>query len=298
MAPVVASRWRRRYRERVATSTLPRPVRASRWVLAPFVAGLAGAVWLVATTIAGQAPPWWAIAAVAVVFLGAIALGLFTQAGLFARPIVRAEGAGDRLALTFDDGPDPESTRAVLDLLEARGMRATFFVIGRRVADAGGRAVVEEIVSRGHAVANHSFSHAHALPAWSPKRIARDLTHAEALLDEVRRAAGGSAGRRWMRAPVGIVSPPVAEAARLAGLELVGWSATARDGVARTTVAEAHARLQAALAPGAILVLHDGAERGDRRPIAPAVLAKLLDDMAARGLRSVTLDELLGGQTT
>jgi peptidoglycan/xylan/chitin deacetylase (PgdA/CDA1 family) len=281
-----------------STVTAARPVRASRWVLAPFVAGLVGAVWLVGETVVGRAPPWWAIAAVAIVFLGAIALGLFTQAGLFARPIVRAaaEGAGDRLALTFDDGPDPEATRAVLDLLDARGMRATFFVIGRRAAEA--RDVVEEIVRRGHAVANHSFSHAHALPAWSSRRIARDLTHAEALLDEIRRAAGvAGVGRRWMRAPVGIVSPPVAEAARIAGLELVGWSATARDGVARTTVAAAHARLRAALAPGAILVLHDGAERGDRRPIAPAVLARLLDDMAARGLRSVTLDELLGARS-
>lgn len=271
-----------------------RAVRASRWVLVPFVAGLAGAAGLVVAAVAGGDPPWWAVAAVAFVFLGAIALGLFTQAGLFARPIVRADAAGDRLALTFDDGPDADATRAVLDLLDARGQRATFFVIGRRVAEA--RALVEEIVRRGHAVANHSFSHAHALPAWSPAKIARDLGQAEALLDEVRGAAGTSSGRGWLRAPVGIVSPPVAAAARIAGLELVGWSATARDGVASTTVAAAHARLKAALAPGAILVLHDGAERGDRRPIAPAVLARLLDDMAARGLRSVTLDELLGAR--
>jgi peptidoglycan/xylan/chitin deacetylase (PgdA/CDA1 family) len=282
----------------VATSTeqqTARPVRASRWVLVPFVAGVAGAVALAAETALDAPPPWWTLAAVALVFLGAIAIGLFTQAGLFAQPIVRADGAGDRVALTFDDGPDAEATRAVLDLLDARGQRATFFVIGKRAAEA--RDLVEEIVRRGHAIANHSFSHAHALPAWSPSRIARDLAHAEALLDDVRAAMGARRGRRWLRAPVGIVSPPVAQAAQRAGLELVGWSATARDGVAGTTVAAAHARLRAALAPGAILVLHDGAERGDRRPIAPAVLARLLDDMAARGLRSVTLDELFGAET-
>jgi peptidoglycan/xylan/chitin deacetylase (PgdA/CDA1 family) len=88
----------------------------------------------------------------------------------------------------------------------------------------------------------------------------------------------------------------VARAARDAGLELVGWTASARDGTGRATVEGALARLEPALRPGAILVLHDAAERPEQRaraPIALQVLGPLLDRLEARGLRSVTLDELL-----
>ena len=77
---------------------------------------------------------------------------------------------------------------------------------------------------------------------------------------------------------------------------IVGWSATARDGSAATTANEAAARLIEAARPGAILVLHDAVERGGREPVAPAALARLLESLAARGLRSVTLDELIGDE--
>jgi peptidoglycan/xylan/chitin deacetylase (PgdA/CDA1 family) len=92
---------------------------------------------------------------------------------------------------------------------------------------------------------------------------------------------------------VGLLSPRVVGAAARAGLELVGWSASARDGRAATTAAQAAARLIAAARPGAILVLHDAAERGGRVPVAAAALPAILDALEARGLRSVTLDELL-----
>jgi peptidoglycan/xylan/chitin deacetylase (PgdA/CDA1 family) len=85
----------------------------------------------------------------------------------------------------------------------------------------------------------------------------------------------------------------VVGAARKTGLALVGWSATARDGVASATVESATERLMRALKPGAILVLHDAAERGGRAPIAPEVLSRVLEAMAARNLKSVTLDQLL-----
>ncbi len=97
---------------------------------------------------------------------------------------------------------------------------------------------------------------------------------------------------RWFRTPVGLLSPRIPIAARLADLQLVAWTATARDGVRSTSVLRALHRLERALAPGAILVLHDGALGDDREPIAGALLGPLLDRMDAAGLRSVTLSEL------
>jgi len=261
------------------------PVRAFPWARVPFGAAVLATACELALVLRGSVVPWWALAATALALVGAVGLGVFVQAaGMFARPILAADGAAGRVALTFDDGPDDEATRALLDLLDARGHRATFFVIGRRAAER--RALVDEIVRRGHALGNHSYAHARSSPFWSVARLRADLDQASALL----RSAG--APTRWYRAPIGIVSPPVAAAARAAGLTLVGWTATARDGVAGTDADAALRRLRGACRAGAILVLHDAAERDDRRPIAPEVLPRLLDELEAQGLRSVTLDEM------
>jgi peptidoglycan-N-acetylglucosamine deacetylase len=252
-------------------------VRGFPWARALFavaVLGAAAAWWL----------PWWALALDFALLLISVAGGVFLQgAGLFARPIlaVAPERAPGKLALTFDDGPDPVHTRKVMDALEAGGHRGTFFVIGRRAEQQ--RALLDEMRARGHALGNHSWHHAHSTPFLPPKKLAQDLVRAQELLGSPR----------WFRPPVGILSPRVVEAAKLAKVELVGWSANARDGVAATVDAAA-ARLVPKLAAGAILVLHDAAERGDRTPIAAEVLTKVLAEMSARGLRSVTLDELLG----
>jgi peptidoglycan-N-acetylglucosamine deacetylase len=264
-------------------------VRGFPWARVLFVAAVGAASALVVAVALGREVPWWALAASAAALLVAVGSGVFLQgSGLFARPIraVRPELAAGRLALTFDDGPAEEHTRRVLDLLEQRGHRGTFFVIGARAA--ASPELVVEIARRGHGLANHSYDHAHTTPFMPPDRLAADLERAQALLKN----ASGQAPR-WFRAPVGILSPRVVAAARRAGLELVGWTATGRDGVASTTVDQAVGRLENAVRPGAILVLHDAAERGGRAPIAPAVLERLLDTLDARGLKSVTLDELL-----
>src|SRR5688572_25139655 len=247
---------------------------------------LASAI-LVARALGGTPPSALLVAGLLVAMLATLTLGIFyAQLGLFARPIVgvSAVHAGDRVALTFDDGPEPGPTDEVLALLRARGQRATFFVIGRRAEAA--EQTLRRIVAEGHGVANHSFAHAHTTPFLAPRVLAAELERAEGLL---ARARPDGARGRWFRAPVGIVSPRVARAARLAGLELVSWTASARDGTRRATVEQALARLRPHLRPGAILVLHDGAERGGRTPIAPTLLARLLDELEARKLRSVTL---------
>lgn len=250
---------------------------------------LAAALGLAAARLAGFAVPIWSLALAGAALAATVLAGVFwLGSGVFARPILEGPPAAGRLALTFDDGPDPVCTRAVLDLLDARGHRATFFVIGERAA--ANAELCAEIARRGHGLGNHSLAHARSTPFHSAPRLASELRRAG---ETLARAAGRAP--RWFRPPVGLISPPVAAAARAVGLELVGWTATARDGVAGATVEAALGRLERALKPGAILVLHDAAERGGHAPIAAAVLGPLLDRMEARGLKSVTLDELLGG---
>jgi peptidoglycan-N-acetylglucosamine deacetylase len=266
-------------------------IRGWPWARVLFGAAVIAALAAAGATLAGRDVPWWALGADALALFLAIGAGVFLLgSGLFARPIlaVDATRARDRVAITFDDGPDDEHTPPLLELLERDGHRATFFVIGARAEQSP--ALLAEIVRRGHALGNHSYSHAHTTPFQHPARLAADLARAQELM------ARAGAHVRWFRPPIGLLSPRVARAARRIGLTVVGWTATARDGRASTTPSEAARRLIAAARPGAILVLHDAVERGGRAPIAAAALAPLLEALAARGLRSVTLDELIGDE--
>ena len=266
-------------------------IRGWPWARVLFAAGVAAAVGETVATLAGGNVPWPALGLTTLAIFAAIGAGVFLQSsGLFARPIlgIAPARAGNRVAITFDDGPDEKHTRAILELLERGGHRATFFVIGRRAEAAP--ELLADLVRRGHGLGNHSWEHAHTTPFQHPTKLAADLARAQELM------ARAGARVRFFRPPIGLLSPRVVEAARRTHLLLVGWSATARDGRASTTADEAAARLIAAARPGAILVLHDAAERGGREPVAAAALTALLSALQARGLRSVTLDELIGDE--
>jgi peptidoglycan/xylan/chitin deacetylase (PgdA/CDA1 family) len=249
---------------------------------------LAGTGALAALSWAAPLPRWLRAASLAGA-AAAAGVGLFwPPAGTFARPIIGVEPrvAGDRFALSFDDGPDGECTPRVLDLLDERRQRATFFVIGRN-ADRH-LALVGEIARRGHELGNHSYTHSR-LTAFSTDRLAAQLERTSALIES-------AAGRRprWYRPPAGLLFPTVVEAVRRSGLELVAWSTSAHDGTKAMSARRATARLLDGLRPGAILVLHDGIERGYRELISTEVLPRVLDAAERRGLRSVPLTELIG----
>ena len=266
---------------------MPTPRLASAWGRPWLLAAAAACLLMPLALFVGAPLPGWAVAAAPALLLCVISAGvLFQGSGVFGRPLRSFHTTRAEVAITIDDGPDPESTPALLDALDARGQRATFFVLGERA----GRQpdLVRQIAARGHQVENHSLKHAYTTPFLAPRRLAAELQRAS----EIIRAATGRAPR-WFRPPVGLLSPRVVLAARLAGLQLVGWTATARDGVA-TSQERALARLAPALLPGAVLVLHDHREGGPPA-LSVALLPRLLDLLQARGLRSVTLDELARG---
>ena len=217
--------------------------------------------------------------------LGLIATGIiWAQSGVFARPILGFATVNAHLALTFDDGPHPIETPAILQLLAAGGHRATFFVIGDRAA--AHPELIDLLVANGHTVANHSLHHAPWTPVLPARRLLAELLAANSVLAQC-------SGRtpRWLRAPVGLISPPVAWAARRANLQLVHWTATARDGVPGADPRRCLARLLPYVHSGAILVLHDGVV-GRNESVARQVLPTLLAEMAKRGLTSIGLDSV------
>jgi peptidoglycan-N-acetylglucosamine deacetylase len=159
------------------------------------------------------------------------------------------------LHLTFDDGPDPIWTPAVLDALAAVRATATFFVLGERAA--AEPAVIERILADGHAVEVHG--HGHLRHSATPREcVEGDLDAALAVLGTLNIAP-----RLW-RAPYGDLAPWSAEVAAARGLELTGWSADTHDWTGASAEAML-ASIEPLLSPGAIVLAHDAVGPGARR---------------------------------
>jgi peptidoglycan/xylan/chitin deacetylase (PgdA/CDA1 family) len=190
-----------------------------------------------------------------------------------------------RIALTFDDGPDLECTPRVLDRLDAAGMKATFFVIGRKLVDPAAKALVREAIARGHAVGSHSFGHPRTFAFLGEKALRAEIGGGRKSLEDV-------IGRACplFRPPIGHSNPTVARVVTELGCRPIGWSVRGRDGVSGARVEAVVRRIDDAVTDGSIVALHDAAERDDRAPIAAAVLDALLPLLAARGLPSVALE--------
>jgi peptidoglycan/xylan/chitin deacetylase (PgdA/CDA1 family) len=179
--------------------------------------------------------------------------------------------------LTIDDGPDPATTTAMLDLLERHGAKATFFLIGERAA--AHPALVTAINARGHTIGNHTQTHPLA-DFWlaGPRRTAREIDACQSALQ----AAGGAASR-WFRAPAGIRSFFLRGLLARRELTLIGWSARPLE-LWSSSVAGPLRRLRRNLRPGAILLIHESAAHGARRV---ALLAGLLEHLTTEGYACV-----------
>ncbi|MDR3458457.1 MAG: polysaccharide deacetylase family protein [Verrucomicrobiae bacterium] len=221
----------------------------------------------------------------AVVFLFALVTGLgvaLPQVRLFGNFICAGDRSKKRVALTFDDGPDPRSTPPLLELLRDRKIPATFFCIGRRVDENPGLAA--RIVREGHLVENHSYAHSNFTNFYPRARLRTELIRAQQAVEK----AGGRAPK-YFRPPVGLSNPNTFRAARDLNLEVIGWSIRSLD----TVIAEPEkilARIRRGLAPGAIILLHDGNIPAEKLV---ATVKSLLDTLRGLGYEVVRLDELL-----
>ncbi|HSS75773.1 MAG TPA: polysaccharide deacetylase family protein [Thermoanaerobaculia bacterium] len=193
------------------------------------------------------------------------------------------------VALTFDDGPDPDVTPRVLDLLDRHGARATFFCIGGRVR--AYREIAAEIARRGHRVENHTQTHPHLFACYPAPALLREIAEAQ---ESIVQANGLSP--RLFRAPAGLRNPLLDWVLFRTGLRLVSWTRRGFDAL-ETNPRRIGRRLMAGLTPGDILLLHDGSSsrRHGSNPVVLEVLPRLLDDLAARGLQSVAIDPEAAG---
>lgn len=271
-------------RESVALAARP-------WRPAGFIAGSlalhAGAV--IVSGLDGGLWPWCA---------GAVALdqALISAAGMWPRSrllgpnwtrLPAAAAARGDIAITLDDGPDPDVTPAVLDVLEAAGARASFFCIGEQARRYP--ALCRAMVTRGHSVENHSHRHRLGFALSGYRGFVAEVGAAQATLADITGQAP-----RFFRAPFGIRNPLLEPALCRFGLQLASWTRRAFD-TREGAPAEVSRRLLRGLAAGDILLLHDGnaARTPAGRPVILEALPQVLAAARAAGLRPVSLPQTL-----
>ncbi len=262
-----------------STVPLPRSYRRTALVRATWASHVAA---LAALGFAPERWPWILGTLVANHLTIGIS-GLIPTSRLLGPNLTRLPASAGSVALTFDDGPDPEVTPKVLDLLEERGARASFFVIGKRVEAHPDLAA--EIVRRGHTVENHTYRHRHDFSLRGPRALDREVTAAQ---EAIAQATGRYP--TWFRAPAGLRGVFLESVLARHGLSLAAWTRRAYDTVVRDPqkIVESLGR---GLAAGDVLLLHDGtaARTAAGSPALLDALPRLLDLIAEGGLLALPL---------
>ena len=224
----------------------------------------------------------------AALFVALCADGIARPASSLAYPTV-THGARDgrRVALTFDDGPDPEVTPMVLDALAKHDTRATFFAIGQSLA--AHPTIARDIAAAGHELGNHSWRHSRLQSFLAVDEQEREIARGARAIAAVT----GKQSAPLYRAPLGLKSPPLARAASRMRLTVVAWSLHSHD----TRISDPDGiawRVLSRIQPGDIVLMHDGHDLPGRHRFGAAqALPKILGGLRERGLQAVTVSELL-----
>jgi peptidoglycan-N-acetylglucosamine deacetylase len=201
--------------------------------------------------------------------------------------IPATRGTRAAVAITIDDGPDPDVTGRVLDVLDEHRASATFFCIGERVEQHG--ALARAIVARGHEIGNHTYRHLMSFSLLGPRGVAQEIARAQTAIGE---ATGEIA--RFFRAPAGLRNPFLEPALWQADLQLVSWTRRGFDTVYGSAT-RVLGSLTRDLRGGDILLLHDGhaARTPTGAPVIIEVLPGLLQALSRAQLDPITLSAAL-----
>jgi peptidoglycan/xylan/chitin deacetylase (PgdA/CDA1 family) len=210
-----------------------------------------------------------------------VTASFFICSGFHMKALCSRETEQKVIAITFDDGPHPGNTEAVLDVLKNRA-KATFFCIGSKVQ--GKEYMLKRMQEEGHLVGTHSYSHSNWFDLFSAKKMKRELKQSEDLIYDIL-------GKKPLlfRPPYGVINPMLKKALGSFSYHIIGYSNRSLDTVTKdeNKVIE---RLIRNLQPGDIVLLHDTV------PYAASLLKKFLDRVSDKGFIVIGLDELLNIQ--
>ena len=218
-------------------------------------------------------------------------LFLWPYSSDFGQDVVRGQTKQKLVALTFDDGPNGQATRSIVNILSVQKVPATFFEVGRSVA--ADPATARYVANHGFTIGNHSWDHAISLPYFTPRHIRAELTQTSA-------AIVNATGQQpiYFRPPHGLRSPQLLYEASRLHLKVIDWSVDPQDYLHNN----ANIILRDVLSdvrPGSIVLLHDGLQDGPRaktllnRQALIAALPNIIIDLRQRGYTFVSLQKIL-----
>lgn len=220
------------------------------------------------------------IPVVLVIYLSIISWGAyFIDSGYFLDANCNGIIHKKEIAITFDDGPVRAVTPEVLGLLSDYGAKATFFCIGNKIS--GNEDLLKRMLSEGHGIGNHSWSHSFWFDLFGDKRVEEELIRFNKTLEEIN-------GFKviYFRPPYGVTNPVIARVVKKLGMPVIGWSVRSLD----TTIKDPDQlfnRVRRKLKDGDIVLFHDSHSR-----VLP-VLKKFLEYCKEKGYKPVTLEQLL-----
>ena len=219
------------------------------------------------------------IAILALVYIGFLVFGsIFIQFNFYFKSLNKGQTNQKQIAITFDDGPDSETTANILSILEKYKATAAFFCIGEKIEQQS--QLLKKIDKSGHLIGNHSFSHSNFLPLSSSKKITEELNKTTELIERI-------IGKKpkLFRPPFGVTNPSIVKALKNTGLISVGWSLRSFDTVHNSE--KVLKKLQRKLKAGDIVLFHDN------RKNTPELLESFLLWLNENQFEVIGLDELL-----
>lgn len=238
--------------------------------------------WAVIITVAGGSAVWIAAGALVAIAVGfAVWASACVGSGVWVRALCRVRTVRRAVALTFDDGPHPVYTPAVLDVLARHGVRATFFVIGEK-AEAHPE-IVRRMVAEGHLVGNHTYNHSGRFPLMARARMEDEIGRCDEAIERIT-------GRRptLFRPPFGVTNPTLARALRRYGHTVAGWDVRSLDTVSRRSRERIFERVRRRLRSGSAVLLHDDRAGSD------ALVEMILNHLEHNGWKVERFDKLFG----
>lgn len=198
---------------------------------------------------------------------------------LYLKSFCQNKSAKNKVAITFDDGPDPQQTPEILDVLAQYNTKATFFMVGSKVQATP--SLVKKIHQDGHIIGNHTFSHRNRFPLFHPRRIELEIKTTQEVIQEVTGHAP-----LYFRPPFGITNPLIAKAFKQFHLKTIGWSIRSLD----TRIKDKQKVVDKVLKKvksGDIILLHDTTAD------ISWIVENILKGIEQKNLDAVSVDELL-----
>lgn len=183
-----------------------------------------------------------------------------------------------KIALTFDDGPSIY-TLDVLALLKKYNVKATFFCIGKNIETHP--EILQKVISEGHLVGNHSYSHSKFFDFYNAKKITEEIKRTDMLLEKFT-----SRKINFFRPPYGVTTPSIRRALKVTGHKTIGWNIRSLDGGTQNQELIFN-RLIKHISPGGIVLLHDTGEHS------VLVLEQFLQFLQQNNYQVVSIEELL-----